>query len=236
MKNNIIITLLLFIIGALVLNTFYGWVTPNKAELIAAEVQDKKTDPIKLENKTAIIGKDTIRITEYIPNSGQLMENNITKNYNTYVLDTLAPALKIATNKIAELQQVKATLEGKLKAEKINTTIAKVNEIYFKDKYFQAVTRTDTLGNSTLDYKYNAQIDVLTERKSRFLRKDLETVYITSPDPNFKINGVEHFKKEIYTRPKNFGIGLQAGYYYIPSSRQLIPAIGLGVSYNLIKF
>lgn len=40
MKNNVIIAVLLFVIGALVLNTLYGWFTPTKNDLIATKVEN----------------------------------------------------------------------------------------------------------------------------------------------------------------------------------------------------
>ncbi len=235
MKDKILEAVLLFIIAVLVLNTFKGWFVPTKNDIIAREVKAPKTDTILIESEPLVIAGDTIFVTKYEPNKGQLLENNITNNYKTYVLDTLSPALKIANNKIDELQRINATLQGKVKATEKILNSAKVQEVYYKDKYFEAITRTDTLGNSDMEYKYNATLDVVTENKRRFLRKDIQTVHITSPDKNFRVNGVEHFKKETFVKPRNFGIGLQVGYHYVPSLNQAHPTVGVGISYNLIK-
>lgn len=150
--------------------------------------------------------------------------------------DTLAPALKIATGKIAELQQVKAKLEGTVKSQKTEIDKQKVQTIYYQDRYFTATSKTDSLGNSNLNYQYNAQLDIATTKEKRFLGKEIQTVHITSPDKYLNINGVEHFKKDISTPPKRFGIGIQSGYYFTPETGKLSPAIGVGVSYNLIRF
>lgn len=232
MRKNILIAVLLFIITALVLNNVYGWFTPTESDRVSAEVLSPKHDTIRLSQYT----RDSIFITKYKPNVGELPQNNITKNYYSYVNDTLAPALHIAQSQIAELQQIKAKLEGVIQAQ--NATIDKISKaktVVYADKYFKAETITDTLGNSTLSYNYNAQIDVVTANKRRFLKNDLQEIYITSPDKNFKINGVEHFKKTVQVPPRRLGFGVQAGYYFIPKTSTFEPAVGLGVSYNLIK-
>lgn len=189
-----------------------------------------------MESEPIVLVNDTIYVTRYELHSGQTLDSNITNNYNTYVTDTLAPALKIVVNKIDEQQRNIATLQGQVKAGETKVTVAKENETYYKDKYFSAITRTDTVGNSTMDYRYDAKLDITTERKSRFLRDDVEIVHITSPDKNFRVNGVEHFKKESFVLPKNWGVGIQVGYYYIPATNTFLPAVRAGISYNLIKF
>lgn len=232
MKNNIIITALIFVIAALVLNSFFNWVTLSPEEKLAKEFNDPKTDTIRLEYTT-----HDSTIVKYVPNIGQLAANNITKEYKTYVYDTLAPALRIATEKISELQQIKAVAEGTIKAQKAEIDNQKTKVVYYQDKYFSAKTKTDTIGNSTIDYKYNAQIDLITEtKKKNIFSKEIQQITVTSPDKNLKINGVEHFKKEVSVSPKRFGIGIQAGYYFVPETGKTVPAVGFGASYNLIRF
>lgn len=230
MKKNIIISVLVFLAIVLLLNTIFGWFTPSKKEILADEYSNPKTDTIRLEYHS------DSTIVKYMPNVGQSPANNITKNYRTYVYDTLAPALKIANEKISELQQIKATLEGTVNAQKIIIDNQKNRLTYYKDKYFTATAKTDTIGNSVLDYKYNAQLDIVTEDKSKLWGKEKQEVTITSPDKNFRINGVEHFKKEIFIPTKRFGFGLQTGYYFVPETGKFEPAIGVGLSYNLFRF
>ncbi len=231
MKKNLLITVLVFLAIVLLLNTIFGWFTPSKKEILADEYSKPKTDTIRLEYHS------DSTIVKYVPNVGQIPANNITKNYRTYVYDTLAPALKIATGKISELQQIKATLEGTVNAQKIIIDNQKNRLTYYKDKYFTATTKTDTIGNSVLDYKYNAQIDLVTENKKKnWFSKEVQEITITSPDKNMKINGVEHFKKEIFIPTKRFGLGLQTGYYFVPETGKFVPAIGVGFSYNLFRF
>lgn len=230
MKKNLLITVLVFLAIVLLLNTIFGWFTPSKKEILADEYSKPKTDTIRLEYHS------DSTIVKYMPNVGQSPANNITKNYRTYVYDTLAPALKIATGKISELQQIKATLEGTVNAQKIIIDNQKNRLTYYNGKYFSATTKTDTVGNSDLDYKYQAQLDIVTEDKSKLWGKEKQEVTITSPDKNFRINGVEHFKKEIFIPTKRFGLGLQTGYYFVPETGKFVPAIGVGFSYNLFRF
>ena len=219
MKKNLIISVLVFLAIVLLLNTIFGWFTPSKKEILADEYSNPKTDTIRLEYHS------DSTIVKYVPNVGQIPANNITKNYRTYVYDTLAPALKIATGKISELQQIKATLEGTVNAQKIIIDNQKNRLTYYNGKYFSATTKTDTVGNSDLDYKYQAQLDIVTEDKSKLWGKEKQEVTITSPDKNFRINGVEHFKKEIFIPTKRFGLGLQTGYYFVPQTGKFVPAI-----------
>lgn len=230
MKNNIIIIGLLFVIAILALNSIFSWVTLSPEEKLAKEISNPKTDTIKLH-----YNHDST-IVKYLPNVGQLPANNITKNYRTYVYDTLAPALRIATEDIKELQQVRAKLEGTVKAQKAEIDKEKTKTVYYQDKYFSAKTRTDTLGNSSLDYKYNAQLDIITEtKKKNFFSKEIQQITVSSPDKNLKINGVEHIKKETILRPKRIGIGLQVGYGVTGDLKPSL-YVGAGISYNIINF
>lgn len=230
MKNKILIVALLFIIGVLVANSFYSWVTLSPEEKIAKEINNPKTDTIK------VIYNHDSTVVKYVPNVGQIASNNITKTYTNYIYDTLAPALRIATEKITELQGIKAKLEGTVKAQKSEIDKEKSRLVYYQDKYFSAKTKTDSIGNSSLEYKYNAQLDMITETKSSLFSKDIQQITVTSPDKNLKINGVEHFKKDVSLPAKRFGIGIQAGYYFVPEIGKTLPAVGFGASYNLVRF
>ncbi|MBD8081121.1 hypothetical protein [Chryseobacterium caseinilyticum] len=231
MKNKIIIISLIFVIAVLVLNSFYSWVNLSPEEKLVDEINNPKTDTIR------IVYNSDSTIVKYLPNVGQNPVNNITRNYNTYVSDTLGPALKIAKEDIFELQQVRAKLEGTVKSQKSEIDLQKTKVVFYQDKYFSAKTKTDTVGNSTIDYKYNAQIDIVTTKKKKNLfAKDVQEVSITSPDKNLRINGVEHFKKDVSLPSRRFGIGIQAGYYYVPEIGRAVPGVGVGLSYNPIKF
>jgi len=229
MKKNAIIAILVLAVIGLTANLFTGWFTLNKKERIADETL--KRDTLVIEKWLSPI--DSTSHGTFQQKEGEVVKNYITKNYMTYVQDTLAPALNIAAEKIDELTRAKFTLEGQLKATKTELDANKKARIFYQNKYLQIVSN---VADSTLDYKYNAVVDVVkySERKWLF-GKENTYIDISSPDKNMKINGVEHFKKRIDVKPKRLGIGIQTGYYYVPAMNQFYPGFGIGISYNLIR-
>ena len=227
MKKNLIITILVLAVVVLVANLFSGWFIPSKNDRIAEESRSKR-DSVMLSawmNRVDSTLHGTFKQQE-----GEVVNNYVTKKYMTYVQDTLAPALNIATEKIDELTRAKFILEGQLKASKEQR---EKDRIFYENKYMQIVSNTV---DSTLNYKYNAVVDIVKYNERKWLLgKENTYIDISSPDKNMKINGVEHFKKRIEVRPKRFGFGIQAGYYYVPAANQFYPGFGLGVSYNLIR-
>ncbi|AZA49745.1 hypothetical protein EG346_16850 [Chryseobacterium carnipullorum] len=227
MKNKAVIAILALIILALVANLIGGWFTLSKKDHIAEE-SEKNIDTIYLN--TYVNPKDSTTHGKFEQKEGEVVKNYITKNYMTYVSDTLAPALNIAKEKIDELTRAKFTLEGQLKASKIQR---EKDRVYYENKYLQIVSNVQ---DSTVDYKYNAIVDVVKYQDRKWLLgKENTYIDISSPDKNMKINGVEHFKKRIDVKPKRFGLGIQAGYYYVPAANQFYPGFGVGLSYNLIR-
>jgi len=230
MKKNAFIAILVLAVIGLTANLFTGWFKPSKDERIVSDYKKKK-DSIDLRvwmNKV-----DSTLHGKFEEKEGEVIENHITKKYITYVSDTLAPALNIAQDKIDELTRAKFVLEGQLKATKTELDANKKARVFYENKYMQIVSNT---ADSTIDYKYNAIVDVVKYQDRKWLfGKEKTYIDISSPDKNMKINGVEHFKKNIDVRPKRFGVGIQAGYYYIPGANQFYPGFGFGVSYNLIR-
>lgn len=227
MKKNAFLAILVLAVIGLTANLF-RWFTLNSNERAGRESKEPLRDTIYLTKY--VNPKDSTTHGKFVEKEGEIIQNNITKNYMTYVSDTLAPALNIAQEKIDELTRAKFTLEGQLKASKIQR---EKDRIYYQNKYLQIVSNT---ADSTIDYKYDAVVDVVkySDRKWLF-GKENTYIDISSPDKNMKINGVEHFKKRIDVKPKRFGLGIQAGYYYVPASNQFYPGFGVGVSYNFIR-
>ncbi|GEJ46003.1 DUF6808 domain-containing protein [Chryseobacterium sp. ON_d1] len=227
MKKNAFIAILVLAVIVLVANLFKGWFTLSKNDRIAAESVTKH-DTVYVDKW--LNPKDSTTHGTFEQKEGEVIQNHITKNYITYVQDTLAPALNIATEKIDELTRAKLVLEGQLKASKIQR---EKDRVYYENKYLQIVSNTN---DSTVDYKYNAIVDIVKYNERKWLLGPEKTyIDISSPDKNMKINGVEHFKKRIDVKPKKLGLGIQAGYYYIPGTNQFYPGFGIGVSYNLIR-
>ncbi|WP_312303920.1 hypothetical protein [Chryseobacterium sp.] len=227
MKKNAYIAILVLAVIVLIANLFTGWFNPNEKERVVKETLSKH-DTVFIDKWLSPIDSTTHGTFE--EKEGEVINNHITKNYITYVQDTLAPALNIATEKIDELTRAKLVLEGQLKASKIQR---EKDRIYYQNKYLQVVSNTS---DSTLDYKYNAIVDIVKYNERKWLLGSEKTyIDISSPDKNMKINGVENFKKRIDVKPKKIGLGIQAGYYYIPGTNQFYPGFGIGVSYNLIR-
>ncbi|WP_336704377.1 hypothetical protein [Chryseobacterium indologenes] len=227
MKNNAFIAILVLAVIVLVANLFKGWFTLSKNDRIVSESRIKH-DTVYIDKW--LNPKDSTTHGTFKEKDGEVIENHITKNYITYVQDTLAPALNIATEKIDELTRAKFLLEGQLKASKVQR---EKDRIYYENKYLKIVSNTR---DSTLDYKYDAIVDIVKYSQRKWLLGKEDTyIDISSPDKNMKINGVENFKKRIDVNPKKIGLGIQAGYYYIPGTNQFYPGFGIGVSYNLIR-
>ncbi|KFF26876.1 DUF6808 domain-containing protein [Chryseobacterium vrystaatense] len=227
MKNKAFIAILILALILLISNLFTGWFSLDRKDRIDKESKEDR-DSIALY--TWMNKVDSTLHGNFRQKEGEIIKNYVSKNYVTYVQDTLAPALNIATEKIDELTRAKFVLEGQLKASKIQR---EKDRIYYENKYLQIVSNT---ADSTVDYKYNAIVDIVKYQDRKWLLgKENTYIDISSPDKNMKINGVEHFKKRIDVKPKRFGLGIQAGYYYVPAANQFYPVFGLGVSYNLVR-
>lgn len=231
MKKNIILTLVSLLCIILIANLLGGWFTLNKNDRIAAE--SGKIVPDSIDLKKNINPVDSTTHGNFTEKEGEIINNYVTKEYVTYVSDTLAPALNIAKEQIDELTRAKFTLEGQLKAARTEIDINKKARVFYESKYLQVVSNVQ---DSTIDYKYNALIDVVKYKDRKWLfGKENTYIDISSPDKNMKINGVEHFKKRIDVKPKKFGLGVQAGYYYVPAANQFYPGLGVGLSYNFLR-
>lgn len=227
MKKNAFIAILVLAVIVLAANLFTRWFRLSENDRIVEDSKHKK-DSIALYTWMNRI--DSTLHGKFEEDQGELIQNHITKNYNTYVQDTLAPALNIAAEKIEELTRAKFILEGQLKASKDQR---EKDRVYYENKYMQIVSNT---ADSTIDYKYNAIVDIIKYNERKWLLGPEKTyIDISSPDKNMKINGVEHFKKRVDIKPKKIGFGIQAGYYYIPGANQFYPGFGVGISYNLIR-
>ncbi|EPM1459851.1 hypothetical protein RG089_003046 [Elizabethkingia anophelis] len=232
MKKNLLIAILGISVIVLIANLFQGWFTLDKNERIAKETlkPDQSPPPVdKIPNPI-----DSTTAGKFEEKKGEIINNYVTNKYMTYVQDTLTPAYKIKTEQIQELTRAKLVLEGQLKAAKVEIDENKKARTYYENKYIQIVSNE---ADSTINYRYNAIVDIVkyNERKW-FLGKERTYIGISSPDKNLKINGVEHFRKQIDTKSKPWGLGAQLGYYYVPTSNKIYPAFGIGISYNFLRF
>lgn len=229
--QNILIGIMVFIIAVLALNTIEGWFTFSEKEKLADESKIEKPQLPDVSYVTNAI--DSSFHANFKATQGIDPKNYVTNKYYSYVSDTLAPALNITMNKLKEVTQIKAKLEDKVKAQQVEIDANKNKTYHYKTKYFEA---TGTDADSSLKYAYNAELNLLKYDKRISLLSGKKTyIDISSPDKNLKINGVENFTKDITTPANKFGLGVQAG-YGLSSDMKVAPYIGLGVSYNLIRF
>ena len=187
---------------------------------------------VNLKTETKI---DTVEVVKYVDKFGKLharvedravatlKEAPITENFKTYAIDTLAPALKIAADKITELTRVNAKLQGELVASRKTTDEYGNIAREFQGKYFKAVSTNDSLR-----YEYNAILDIVAYSKREWaLGKEKKFIDISSPDPNFKVNGVQRFKKELTEFKTQFQACFELGSMIAPR---------YGYIYSGIKF
>ncbi|MDY6025962.1 DUF6808 domain-containing protein [Bergeyella zoohelcum] len=240
MKTKKALILFISLLLCVGLTGYYYYNLSRKKETVNQSLKQN------FQKKESVIYKDkdstTHIVQEVVPMVVESKKEDITNiienhSYSSYVKDTLAPALKIATEKIQELTRVKAKLEGELQATKVELAENKAKRVYYEDKYLSIVTHEDSTGSpKKLQYTYNAELNITHySKRKNFWNKERNYIDVSSPDKNFKINGLEHYQKQIYIRPKQVGIGFQFG-YGLTQDFKVQPYMGVGLSYNLIRF
>lgn len=141
-------------------------------------------------------------------------------------------------DKKAKLQQASAII-GKLEAKNLRAKrfIDSLNQITFiyQDDFASAKFSPDSTGG-TFDIAWRLKlIRHDYKKRSSFLAPYTYYTDILSPDPRITIDEIQSLTIESH-KPTRWGIGLHGGYYYDPQQRKLMPAIGIGLSYNLIRF
>lgn len=141
-------------------------------------------------------------------------------------------------DKASKLQQASAII-GKLEAKNLRATIVidslNRKSYLYKDAYATAKFTPDSLGGAfDIDWRLKLVRHDYKKRKN-FLSPYAYYTDILSPDPRITIGEIQSLTIESH-KPTRGGIGLQGGYYYDPQQRKLMPAIGVGLSYNIIRF
>lgn len=141
-------------------------------------------------------------------------------------------------DKSSRLQQASAII-GKLEAKNLRATtvIDSLNRksYLYKDGFASARFTPDSLGGTfDIDWRLKLVRHDYKKRKN-FISPYTYYTDILSPDPRISIDELQTLTIESH-KPTRWGIGLQAGYYYDPKQRKLMPAFGVGLSYNLIRF
>lgn len=108
----------------------------------------------------------------------------------------------------------------------------------FESNYHFAEVTIDRLGDSSkLLISSIDTLDVLWKQVTEgglFNRRRYVQLDVKNRNPNTLITQINAYRQAI-PKPKKFGIGLQAGYGFTGIS-QPRPYVGIGISYNLIRF
>ena len=148
----------------------------------------------------------------------------------TYV-DSLKQALNIKDGQLQELTRIKGTVSGSVKTTAIADSLGNKTFAY-NGKWLNFSLNT---ADSVAKYRYRPELTIAKVKKGNWLTGKRTYSDISFVDPNAIIDDVGYFTLA-GEAPKRFGLGIQAGYYYDPIKRQFLPAIGLGISYNLVNF
>ncbi|RQO78110.1 hypothetical protein DBR40_09170 [Pedobacter sp. KBW01] len=142
-------------------------------------------------------------------------------------------------DKSSKLQQASAMI-GKLEAKNLRA-VAVIDSLHrksyqYKDDFLTASFTPDSAGGTfdAISWKLKLIRHDYKKRKN-FISPYTYYTDILSPDKRVSIGELQNLSIESH-RPTRWGIGLQAGYYYTPSENKFLPALGLGVSYNIIRF
>jgi len=196
--------------------------------------------PVELRNKRTYTAEV---IQDYVaPDSTkhQVIRENIYASpeaafaVDTGYVDSIAMALNIANSQITSLLRANANLEGKLQASAVTMDSLNKRVYTFNGDFLKAVL---TERDSMLNYKYNAELNIVNYWKRKWVLGQKEYfIDLSARDPNMRINGLSQFTVRQAIPDNNFGIGIQAGYYFDPETGTFRPAIGAGISYNIVRF
>ena len=145
-------------------------------------------------------------------------------------MDTLTKAIKVAANRIDEVTKVNA----KLTAENVSLKKSTMGNKYeYQDKWLSLSFSVDS---SHLNLSYDVSLNIAKYwKRNWFIAPKQYFVDLYSDDSRIKINSVKRYTVSVQS-PKRLGVGLSAGYSFIPLLNKWQPTIGIGLNYNLIEF
>jgi len=183
--------------------------------------------------------------------------------YDSIWRDSMINALNIEKSKVISLTQIVQTVSGeKLQAVAVIDSMNK-RKFEYQDKnfYVSYSPSTDSTKAGMFAYKYNQKLNMIAYNDKRwFLGRDKYIMDISTDDPNATINGVNTIR--VAQPVKSFGavltgktvffpqsgriavgsqirlryksLTLTGAEYYFPSTKKLIPAIGL--EYDFLNY
>lgn len=211
MKKNVAI----IILGALLIFASYKYITQyfdyKKEKSNLAKNVEKEVKKVIFDTQN---GGQAVK-TEYIETKSP------PEKIKVYI-DTISKNLNIKENQIIEQNRIIAELKGQLSKKDI---VSKTPEkIIYKTEYILVdINQKD----STVNYSYNAKIDLtkIEERDNIFKPKKIYTI-ASSPDPNFKINGLDSWKKEVVIRKDIFSASVFTDYSILRTDNVINIATG----------
>lgn len=204
MKKDILIVVLLLAIIFFVLNLFNNWVVPNKEELVLKEAlkHAKEEDRVDVNNPAKIwLDKDSVTHAKKKLETTYTVDAALSDSMKEEFYREVKSNLKIAAEQVKEFTKVKAVLSGEIPKASIQIAPDKSVTISYKNKYLTVVTKQDSVGNILpAQYTYQAELNRVryNEKKVTFFGKEPD-VYddYSSPDPNFRIGGVNQFVQKV---------------------------------------
>lgn len=153
-------------------------------------------------------------------------------------LDSVVKALDVSVKRIDEVERINASLV--LENVRLKQSPQNPRKLEYRDKWLHLTYDADSNQLDSLGYNVElARIRYWSRAWLLAQKRYYNDVY--SADPRVTINAVRRFTIP-EPRPKKFGVGIQAGYgFRIDPANPLewqtaAPYLGLGISYNLIRF
>ena len=236
MKANILkiaLALSLFIIGVLGVNLLNRKPAVKYLQAPVAIIDEAKTEAKVIAKSVDQKGysKTVMQRQKEVIGNGDISKLPISQRvYDSLRLDNLDK-----TKKLQQASLLNATLVARdLKATKKIDSLQRLYYVYNDDFATAMFTPDSTGGKFDINYRISLVRQDYKKRKN-FLSPYVNYTEILSPDPRITINGLQSltFAAE---RSAKWGIGIQGGYYYDPHQQKLMPALGFGISYNLIRF
>lgn len=199
-----------------------------------------ETKGCKSENKAP--GEPKTAIYETLDTTGEKhykkeIAVNDKSDFSKAEIDKLKKALALKDNQIKAITTANATLKDSLKIKSI-TLDSLNNKIWTWSKVEPEKSEIKASMNekdSILHIEANIKVQTVDYIEKHWFKKDKLITDFYSSDQNIKFNGVQIYRSEKIIQPKRFGIGLQMG-YGLGSNFQIFPYVGIGASYNLIRF
>lgn len=226
-----------FLILALVASSVIGFVLfrewrGTKKEL--ATMSEQYEAALQSNNAAPLVIRDTIIDTtnnsiSYIYNPIQTtgpVDGYVSKG----LADTLAAALKVATNKIDRLESKIISIAGAGKGERVTDTVRKTEWLVLTDPVFDVKVN---LGNDSIFPSAKIQLDqaYAPYRKNVFSRYEYRSV-VRASDKRVEISNIYDVNK--VPKSPRWSIGVFGGPLATPKG--LTYGVGLGLSYDIIQF